>query len=238
MALIVDAAIDALRSVIQARINGTTGFAANFRETLKIDDGDCLPINATYPCDPFTVDGVPDAVQSGNIALPIFGLWRTDDTWEQETYEWDGDGGVARYKYILPATANADVAWPVLRAVVRQMRIYLQAIDPAYPVAATSRYHPERKADIATLRAAGISTTRAELAPKITASYAYAGPEKSSLYPTVTGTFSFKCREVWTPDLYNFDQFVGNLHLVGRNQDLDAAEVRNPLVRVKAPNEP
>ncbi len=233
MAVITDAPIDALRTVLSTRINGNAAFAADFRETMQIEDGDCLPINQTYPCDPFSVSNFADAVASGNSAFPILGMWRSDDDWEQLTFEDDEDRATCSFKYILPASQYADRIWPLLKALVAEIRRYLQAVDNDMAKATeTSHYHAARLTDLATLRASGLT----EFAVNVKAKYGYDGPNRQSLYPTATGSFVIKTVDRFDPSaLANWTSLEAKLHLVGSGQDGDADPAINPLVTLRIP---
>ena len=233
MAVITDAPVDAMRAFLQARLNGHATFPGNVRETLCIEDSACLPVNATYACDPFTVDGFADAVASGNSAFPILGVFRSDEKWSEWTWEQDKSRSTLNLRWILPADQNADRTWPLLREFVRLTRILIQALSPNFPVDATSEYHAGRAADRATLTAVGVFGLAEEL---FDATYAYDGPGNQALYPTLTLKMDFHCREQWDPSsLEDFTSFEGKYHLKGTGSDGDAAPAFNPLVTARTP---
>lgn len=232
MAVLTDPAVVAMGAFLQARINGHGTFAADLRETLCIEDSVCLPVNAVYPCDPFTADGFADAVASGNSAFPILGVWRSEEVWTEWTWEQDKSRSVLNVRWILPADPHAERTTPCLREFVRLVRIYIQALSPNFPVDATSYYHAERAADRAALKAVGVWGLAEDL---FRATYAYNGPNNQAAYPTVTLQIDFHCKEQWPANVTAFTSFEGKYDLHGQGQEGDDAPAFNPLVTARTP---
>lgn len=226
---IVDPQIDALRAVLQPRLNAI--LSADVRAQLHMSSGD-QAVNVTYPFDLFPPGAAgPDATVTGNTVFPALAIWRSDDEIQQETWEDDICVATVAFKYILPDSAEQSATWPILRAFVQAMRRVLQNCSH-FLTNAASAYHDGRLDDLAALRAVRIS----QFATKIKAHYGYDGPGRQGLYPTAMGTFEMHAFERWDQaGLQPFESLEVFEHIHGDGQDGDAAPAINPLVTMRKP---
>ncbi len=143
----------------------------DFRDTYG--DAKMRPIMTVYRANPFR----GRTPFEGNASYPLFAIWRAKNAWKPFTNDTDENTATAMFKWILPSEADTEKVWPLLGAFDSNMRRILE-------------HAVEEGDDFALLEKAHVS----EYSVEIKSDQAFDGPGQPSqlLYPTLTGSFTFK----------------------------------------------
>lgn len=208
MPKIQDAHLIALMAVICGNINRRSDLVQDFADTFS------RPVRPIEHLLHYDI-GTGRVVFGGNTTFPALAAWRQSNQFKPQTNESRVCIATCGIKYILPAETDTQLAFAVLHRVTEEFdKFFEEEVEDQYG------------GDL--LNQAGLI----EWAVSWSVRFGYEGPDQQTLYPTATGTFTFKHD-------YLFDRSkllnVTGLYAQHNLKGVGAALIINPVLAQAVP---